>query len=329
MQYLRQIADLLADMDLDLDEWLRHAGLNEEALADMNQDISYEQFHQLISKAIQMTNEPALGLLVGERLHITSHGMVGFAAMNCATLRKAILLFEEYVQLRFSLISTRLEETAEEVRVHFTTPQPLAELEIPVIEAVVLTVKNLLDHISMGSCQINRTNFAYADPGYGKLASDLFKSEVQYNQSWNGLALPLKVIDQPLTTADPASFDEAARICQRELEERKAQTSLEASVRRLMLDKQSGFPSLPVTARLFHMTPRTLHRRLKKEGTSYKTIVEEVRHRLAVQYLLNSRFTIQEIAYNLGYTDPANFRRAFKRWENTSPSEYVRHHKLS
>jgi AraC-like DNA-binding protein len=91
-----------------------------------------------------------------------------------------------------------------------------------------------------------------------------------------------------------------------------------------MLDKQSGFPTLSVTARLFHMTPRTLHRRLREEGTSYQTILDEERRRLAVQYLQNSKFTIQEIAFNLGYTDPANFRRAFKRWENMTPSEYVK-----
>ncbi|MES9969992.1 MAG: AraC family transcriptional regulator [Candidatus Thiodiazotropha sp.] len=326
MQYIRQIADLLADMGVDLEQWLEPAGLNETVLADMNWILTYEQFQRLIFEAIRMSNEPALGLLVGERLRITSHGMLGFAAMNCASLRQAIALFEDFVQLRFSLISARLEVMDEEARVHFEVTQPLAELEIPVLEAVVLTVKNLLDHISMGSCQISRISFAYPEPGYGGLARDLFKCQLHYDQSWNGLVLPLQVIDQSLEVADPSSFDEAARICQRELEKRDALTSLGDRVRRLMLDKQSGFPSLSVTARLLHMTPRTLHRRLKEEGTSYQIIIDQVRRRLAVQYLQTSKFTIQEIAFNLGYTDPANFRRAFKRWENLSPSEYVKRH---
>ena len=46
-----------------------------------------------------------------------------------------------------------------------------------------------------------------------------------------------------------------------------------------------GFPSLNVTARLSHMTPRTLHRSLIDEGTSFKEILEDVRHRLAVEHL--------------------------------------------
>ena len=77
-------------------------------------------------------------------------------------------------------------------------------------------------------------------------------------------------------------------------------------------------------ARLFHLTPRTLHRRLVDKGTSFKDILEELRHMLAVQYLLNSKLSIQEIGFNLGYSDQANFRRAFKRWKNIAPSDYMK-----
>ena len=77
-----------------------------------------------------------------------------------------------------------------------------------------------------------------------------------------------------------------------------------------------------MTARLFHLTPRTLHRRLQEEGTSYKEILESVRHKLAVAHLKAGHLSVQEIAYTLGYTDMANFRRAFKRWEGVAPSDY-------
>ena len=87
-------------------------------------------------------------------------------------------------------------------------------------------------------------------------------------------------------------------------------------------DFSSAFPGPNVTARLFHLTPRTLHRRLLEEGTSFKEILEQVRHTLAVEYLKAGHLSIEEIAYTLGYTDMANFRRAFKRWEVMPPSRY-------
>lgn len=70
------------------------------------------------------------------------------------------------------------------------------------------------------------------------------------------------------------------------------------------------------------MTPRTLHRRLVDEGTSYRELVEAVRHTLAVEHLKSARFSVNEVAFRLGYTDIANFRRAFKRWEGVPPSTY-------
>jgi AraC-like DNA-binding protein len=66
-----------------------------------------------------------------------------------------------------------------------------------------------------------------------------------------------------------------------------------------------------------------LHRRLLDEGTSYRQLLEEVRHTLAIEHLKAGRFSFEEIAFVLGYTDLANFRRAFRRWEKQSPSEYL------
>ena len=93
-------------------------------------------------------------------------------------------------------------------------------------------------------------------------------------------------------------------------------------VQRLMLEKQTGFPSLAVTARALHVAPRTLHRRLEDEGTSFKALLEGVRHTLALAHLRQGRYTVDEIAYALGYTDTANFRRAFRRWESKPPSAF-------
>jgi AraC-like DNA-binding protein len=248
--------------------------------------------------------------------------------MISGTLRQAMDLLERFIGVRTTLVSVHHEVRDDQNELHFKPTRDLGEIEAAVLEAIVLTIKNLMDHMTMGQCQVTQVCFTIPEPDYAELARDMFKGEVRYGQSWTGFSLPLSVIDQPLSTADPASFEEAARICQRELDKRTEHTSMTARVRRLMLETQGGFPSLQVTARLFHLTPRTLHRRLLDEATSYHDILEEVRHMLAVQHLRGSRIPIQEIAYVLGYNDQANFRRAFKRWEGVAPSEFRdRHHK--
>jgi AraC-like DNA-binding protein len=58
------------------------------------------------------------------------------------------------------------------------------------------------------------------------------------------------------------------------------------------------------------------------EGTSFHDLLEDVRRTLALEHVKSGRFTIEEIAYRLGYSDLANFRRAFRRWESVPPSAY-------
>ena len=156
---------------------------------------------------------------------------------------------------------------------------------------------------------VREVAFPFDAPSYAGLARDLFKCEVRYGESWAGFTVPLAFADVPLKLADPEAFRQAALICQRELDKLVENESIAGRVQRLLLEKQNGFPSLQVAARLFHMTPRTLHRRLLDEGTSFRAILEEVRHKLAVEHVKSGRFSIEEIAYKLGYSDLANFRR--------------------
>jgi AraC-like DNA-binding protein len=204
----------------------------------------------------------------------------------------------------------------------FTEALPLGDIERPVLEAVVLSIKNVLDSITMGGCQVRQVAFPFEAPEYAALARDIFGCEVRYGQTWTGFSCSPEVLDVPLKLADPGAFQAAQLICQRELDRLAANESLAARVRRLLLEKQRGFPTLAVAARLFHMTPRTLHRRLVDEGTSYRELLESVRHTLAVEHVNSGRFSMDEIAYRLGYTDLANFRRAFKRWESVPPSVF-------
>ncbi|HCP03082.1 MAG TPA: AraC family transcriptional regulator, partial [Pseudomonas sp.] len=128
--------------------------------------------------------------------------------------------------------------------------------------------------------------------------------------------------DKPLRMADPDAFRDAEQICQRELAKLGDRNTLGDRVQRLLLERQNSFPSLETTARLLYVTPRTLHRRLQREQTSYKQILREVRHALAIEHLKSGRLSVEEIAWTLGYSDVANFRRAFRQWEGVAPSDY-------
>jgi AraC-like DNA-binding protein len=307
-------------MGVSVDAWLRGNGLSEARLAEADLWVSRGVFERLVLDALSLSEEPALGLFVGERLVASTHGMVGFAALNSGTIREAFGVFERFISIRTSLLETALEERERDARMVLREVEPLGAMKRPVFEAVLLSVKNVLSTISMGAARIEQVSFDFEAPPYKDLARELFGCAVRYGQAWTGFAIERGALDEPLKLSDPTAFRVAAEVCQRELDKLEANTTLSARVRRLLVEQQSGFPSLKSTARHLRLTPRTLHRRLLDEGTSYRELLEDVRRTLALAHLSAGRFSVEEVAYLLGYTDASNFRRAFKRWESTTPS---------
>jgi AraC-like DNA-binding protein len=320
--YLRQVAAQVAALGVDVELWLMRSGLSPGSLDDLAQDLAFETFQRLMLDAMTLANEPALGLLVGQRLQMQMHGSLGYAALSSGSIRQALALFESFTRTRFSLVDLEVQERAGEVRVCLIERRALGLMRRPVLEAISMASKNILDAISMGSCAIDQVMFPFAAPSYASFAAELYGCRVRYDASWAGFTLPSRMLDAPLRAADPLALREAVLICERELERISTLETHAGRVRRLLLSHPNGFPSLEATARMLHMTPRTLHRRLVEEGTSFRELLEAERRQLAREHIKAGRFTLQEIAYRLGYTDFANFRRAFKRWEGSSPAAF-------
>ena len=77
-------------------------------------------------------------------------------------------------------------------------------------------------------------------------------------------------------------------------------------------------------AKQLHMSPRTLHRRLDEEGSSFRIIKEALRRDLALSRLTKTGQSIARVAADLGYADTSAFYRAFTGWTGMSPERYRR-----
>jgi AraC-like DNA-binding protein len=85
-------------------------------------------------------------------------------------------------------------------------------------------------------------------------------------------------------------------------------------VYQLLLNAPSEFPSMTAIAAQLGMQERTLRRRLAAEDTSYGAIVDDVRRKLAIEYLQTTRMSVDDVAWKVGFSDSANLRRAVRRW---------------
>ena len=83
----------------------------------------------------------------------------------------------------------------------------------------------------------------------------------------------------------------------------------------------TGDGSMDMIAGKMGVSRQTLFRRLKAEGVTFEKVLDELRHKLALHYLSGKKVSVNETAYLVGFSDPAAFSRAFKRWTGMSPSE--------
>ena len=326
--YIRQVVDVLERHNVDGARLLAEHGAPLERLEDDILCLPWETFKQLILDAIRETEEPALGLYVGHRLLFHTHGPLSYAAMNSSYVREVIELVERFIILRTDLVTISSRENSDEFRLIVHETRPLEEVRRPVIEAITLAIKNIIEFITLGDHKLNFASFSFPAPFSSKeeaeLAESFYNCELKYNQNWTGFSIPISVLDQRLPFGNARVFQEAIELCERELRALHGHGVLETDIRRFLLNNAGDFPSLEATAARFGMTPRTLHRRLGAEGVSYKMILSDVRHLLAKQHLDSGQLTIDEIAHALGYSDVSNFRRAFKRWESVSPRDYAK-----
>jgi AraC-like DNA-binding protein len=162
----------------------------------------------------------------------------------------------------------------------------------------------------------------YGDPGYKELYEEVFECPVNFEKRVNALKFPSLLLDAPISTRNPA----VRQLCIAQIEEIiskfEQKQSLVDQIEAIALSNTMMIPTLSQVADQLFMSQRTLHRRLKVEGTSYRKIVDGIRRKLALKFLTETNLSPKEIGYNLAYTEPANFYHAFRRWYACTPLQY-------
>lgn len=88
---------------------------------------------------------------------------------------------------------------------------------------------------------------------------------------------------------------------------------------RMKIHLETGEVGIDRVAGDLGMSRQTLYRRLKEEGVTFEDLLDKLRHRLALRYLKEERMSVKATSYRLGFSDPAAFSRAFKRWTGSPP----------
>jgi AraC-like DNA-binding protein len=154
-------------------------------------------------------------------------------------------------------------------------------------------------------------------------------ARIQRDPEVSAIAVPRSILSLPLRRSDRRSEPLDLRVDgqpQAALPAEDFAGSLRQVIGTLLAE---GYPQIQATAETVGLSVRTLQRRMAGRGLTYSRLVEDARFEAATHALTGSAAPVSDVAFDLGYTDPANFGRAFRRWAGLSPQAYRRQCRLA
>lgn len=243
--------------------------------------------------------------------------------MSAANLQDAIQLMLKYFKTRTQALEVYFQIENDYAVIKIEEAILLEELLPFIVEtmfsSLYSTSNSVLGKIDNSEVEVR---LSYPKPDYAAKYETNFPMKISYDRSCNEIRFPVALLEQSLVFSDPTNSKLAESECEKQLELTEDYESILAKVRRLLTQNPGHFPNLEKVAEACNTSPRTLKRRLKMLNTSYQEILDNARKRIAVDHLANTNKTVDEIAGLLGYNDPSNFGRAFKKWKGMSPSGY-------
>jgi AraC-like DNA-binding protein len=321
---LAALFDVLVDRDCPAGEILRDVKLTADEVHSPKSRISLAELMTACRNAIRLSSEPDLPYRIGASIHISAYGMYGFAILCCPDFRKAMAFAELYHALAAPLATIEFIEqdglaswVIEPNARAATDPQLyrfIAEMQIGIHIS-------LMRDIMGPAFTPDQISLAYPQAHDFGLPADQIGCPHSFASTTNRIMFRSAWLDQAASLGNKTTYPAVVALCDDLLTDLKSRIGVAGEIRALLLRDIANPPTLATIAKLLEVSDRSLRRQLREQGISFRGLLDELRMQVALKYLRTTRLANEDIALALGFSDAANFRRAFRRWTNKSPSE--------
>jgi len=305
---------------IDPEPLFREQGIAPDSLFDAGARVPTERYQQLDLRAAQLSGDPYFGLRGAEYFRPAHLGALGFAWLASSSLRTAFERLSRYARVIQEKLTVELSEDDNFFYVRLDPHVPALNAAIREDGQLAALVK-FCRSIAGPAFNPARVCFRQEQPAETAYHYELFRCPIEFSAPDTMLVLRLADVDKRLT----GSNDQLAELNEHIVVKYLAHNARNDIVNRAKAAIIDGLANGGVNeisiADALHMTPRNLHRKLKKENTSFKELLTGIRKELAHQYIQDRSKTLTEISYLLGFSEASSFSRAFKNWTGQAPSE--------
>ncbi|MEG3181296.1 AraC family transcriptional regulator [Sphingomonas sp. LT1P40] len=261
---------------------------------------------------------------IGSRLHLSAYGMYGYALMCSPTMRDFFDFAVRYQPLATPTV--RLEWRAEgdvaiwQFREIYRDVMSSDVRTFLVRQQMKMTYTHIRDTAGTDNLPV-RALFALLEDAHAAEDERELSCPSLYAQAANELHYPIGILDQTPELGNRLTRTMLEETCERLIGQSRISSGLSGEVYQLLLNAPSQFPSMTAVAAQLGLQERTLRRRLAAEDSSYGAILDDVRRKLAIEYLQTTRMSVDDVAWKVGFSDSANLRRAIRRWTGQTIGE--------
>ena len=299
----------------------RKAGINPALLKKSDARINIEHVDELWRLAVELLDDPCFGIKMTEHWHPSFVGALGYAWCASSTLRTALNRVVRYIHVVTEDLNIHLSETPDGLMV--TTDLEKSIFTLPQHHDVVMSVLMHMCRFNFGEqLQPTRITLAHEEPPCSDLVSEFFRVPVSFNATSSSLTLAKKDVDLTLSSGNKELALLHDEFLMKYLVEIKKGDIVQQIQSVIIENLPSGKVTDNLIAKELNLSERSLQRKLKEKGTTFRNELDNVREMAAIQYIKNPVNTMSDIAFLLGFSEQSAFSRAFKKWTGTSPMKY-------
>ena len=312
-------------MQLDPESVLQEAGVDPQIFQNPDNLLSFQSRASLMAVCRERTGCPHFGLNVGQSDGLSAFGLVGYLAMHAPNVEEALQSLIRYLHLHAQGAGGVLENKGSLAFFGYEIYQPLTQGADQLEDGALAAMYNILRELCGIDWGPTEIWFTHRKPPEVRPFQKFFQVPLRFDMPRAGIYFSANWLGRSVRGADP----ELHRLLQKQINELETRyrEDFPEQVRRVLHHVLvSHQTSAEEVAALFSIHIRTLHRRLKSHGTSFRELLEDSRFTVARQLLVSSDASLAQIAEVLGYADARVFNRAFKRWSGTSPTRWRKAH---
>lgn len=295
------------------------SGIDPQALEDPDHRVPGARYVALIRAGQDLCADPALALHFAEAVNLSRLSLVGLLVQASETLGEGLAQIRRYGRLVMDVGYERFTTTSDDRGVWVVDNRPDPN-DCPELTETAFAFMICGSHPYIETPYVREVHVTHKAPSYWREYERAFRATVVFESHWNAGLIDPESLGYRIAVQPRYVFGILSKHADELLTSLEASKTTRGRVESLLMPiLHTGETGMEAIARKLGLSRQTLFRRLKDEGVTFETVLDELRHRLAVDYLASRRMSTAEVAYLTGFSDTTAFFRAFKRWTGSTP----------